>query len=59
MVIQILLLSDLDNACFNFIDYTKKYSNGLTLIEYCYYNNYTEILDFVYRTKLKYIYKNE
>ena len=42
----------------NFIDYTKKFSNGMTLLEYCYQQKYYKALNFAYVTQLQYQYTN-
>ena len=54
-----MLELDLDNTSLCFIDYDKKYSNGLTLLEYCYYKKYIKILNFAFNTKLKFIHDNK
>ena len=43
----------------DFIDYSKRYNNSLTLLGYCFYNKFQIILDFAYAKKLKRIYKNK
>ena len=53
-----MLELDLDDLSLCFIDYDKKYINGLTLLEYCYYKKYIKILNFAYNKKLKYIHDN-
>ena len=40
----------------NFINYTKKYNNGMTLLEYCYQHKYFKALNFAYITQLRDLY---
>ena len=50
LLVEVLLKIDLDKVSLDILDYSEKYKNGLTLLEYCYYHHHIRILDFAYNT---------
>ena len=48
LLVDVLIKLDLNVVSLDFLDYNKKYKNGMTLLEYCYYHHHIRILDFAY-----------